>query len=141
MLLILASAISSARSQRTDLGGSSSASGPYPPASRSITASPSRRRQRYTFDVAHDVEKADADIKAYMASRSEGDVDPVQQARMMKIASPSLNVPKASWTDVFAYFSQWKNTKVLLGTTTSWFFLVRAHSPSYPFHPFPLLPR
>ncbi|KAH8884804.1 phosphate permease [Thozetella sp. PMI_491] len=78
---------------------------------------------RYTFDVAHDVEKADADIKAYMSSQAEGDVDPIQQARMMKIASPSLNVPKASWPDIFAYFGQWRNAKMLLGTTTSWFFL------------------
>lgn len=36
---------------------------------------------RYTFDVAHDVEKADADIRAYMASQNEGEVDIVQQAR------------------------------------------------------------
>ena len=79
---------------------------------------------RYTFDVAHDVEKADADIKAYMASQAEGEVDPVQQARMLKVASPSLTVPKASWPDIFAYFGQWKNARVLLGTTTSWFFLV-----------------
>ena len=80
---------------------------------------------RYTFDVAHDVEKADADIKAYMASQPEGEVDPIEHARMLKVASPSLNVPKASWPDIFAYFGQWKNARVLLGTTASWFFLVR----------------
>jgi PHS family inorganic phosphate transporter-like MFS transporter len=79
---------------------------------------------RYTFDVAHDVEKADADIKAYMASKSEGYVDPIQQARMLKIASPSLNIPAASWADMYSYFSQIKNLKVLIGTTLSWFFLV-----------------
>jgi PHS family inorganic phosphate transporter-like MFS transporter len=79
---------------------------------------------RYTFDVAHDVEKADADIKAYMASQSEGDVDPITQARMLKVASPSLNIPSASWPDVFSYFGRWHNLRVLLGTTLSWFFLV-----------------
>ncbi|KAL8298103.1 hypothetical protein RB597_006964 [Gaeumannomyces tritici] len=57
---------------------------------------------RYTFDVAQDIEKADADIKAYMASKST-----------------------AAWTprDPRSYFSQWKNAKVLIGTTLSWFFL------------------
>lgn len=79
---------------------------------------------RYTFEVAKDVEKADADIKAYMQSRSEGDVDEIQQARMKKVASPALNIPAASWYDLFSYFGQWKNLKVLIGTTLSWFFLV-----------------
>jgi len=80
---------------------------------------------RYTFDVAHDIEKADADIKAYMQSKSEGEVDPVMQARMKRVASPSLNIPAASWPDVLSYFKIWRNTKVLIGTTLSWFFLVR----------------
>jgi MFS transporter, PHS family, inorganic phosphate transporter len=78
---------------------------------------------RYTFDVAHDVEKADADIRAYMASKAEGEVDAVQQARVKKLAAPSLNIPSASWPDVLSYFGRWKNLKVLLGTTLSWFFL------------------
>ena len=79
---------------------------------------------RYTFDVAHDVEKADADIKAFVTSQSEGVVDPIRQAKSMKVASPSLAIPSASWPDVFSYFGQWKNFKVLMGTTLSWFFLV-----------------
>ncbi|KAI0132569.1 H+ symporter [Xylariales sp. AK1849] len=78
---------------------------------------------RYTFEVARDVEKASADIKAYVASNSSGEVDEVQQARMKKVASPALNVPTASWPDLFAYFSKWKNGRVLIGTTMSWFFL------------------
>ncbi len=84
---------------------------------------------RYTFDVAHDVEKADADIKAYKDSKSEGDVDPLVQARMKRVASPSLNVPSASWPDVLSYFKVWKNGKILIGTTLSWFFLVCASPP------------
>jgi MFS transporter, PHS family, inorganic phosphate transporter len=79
---------------------------------------------RFTFDVAHDVEKADADIKAYMTSKFDGEVDPIQQARMLKLAGPNLTVPRASWTDVYSYFKQWKNLKVLIGTTSSWFLLV-----------------
>ncbi|KAK3390281.1 phosphate/H+ symporter [Podospora didyma] len=78
---------------------------------------------RYTFDVAQDIEKADADIKAYMASKSGGKVDPVQQARMLKTMSPALTIPSASWSDVWAYFRLPRNFKILLGTTLSWFFL------------------
>ncbi|OTB03363.1 hypothetical protein M426DRAFT_180057 [Hypoxylon sp. CI-4A] len=78
---------------------------------------------RYTFEVAKDVEKAAADIKAYVSSQSEGEVDEVMQARMKRVASPALNIPTASWGDVYSYFIQWKNGKVLLGTTLSWFFL------------------
>lgn len=78
---------------------------------------------RYTFDVQFDVEKADADIKAYVASRSKGEVDAVQQARTRQLAEPSLTIPKASWRDLFDYFKEWANLKVLIGTTMSWFFL------------------
>lgn len=80
---------------------------------------------RYTFEVAKDIEKAAADIKAYMSSQSEGEVDELTQARMKKVAAPALNIPSASWHDLYLYFTQWKNAKVLLGTTLSWFFLVR----------------
>ncbi|OLN97524.1 Repressible high-affinity phosphate permease 1 [Colletotrichum chlorophyti] len=78
---------------------------------------------RYTFDVEQDVEKADADIRAYMASKSKGDVDPELQARMRKEAGPAYNTPSASYRDAWAYFTQWKNFKVLMGTALSWFFL------------------
>ncbi|KAI0406235.1 major facilitator superfamily domain-containing protein [Xylaria palmicola] len=78
---------------------------------------------RYTFEVAKDVEKAAADIKAYMSSQSEGEVDEIKQARMKKVASPALAIPSASWRDAYEYFVQWKNAKVLIGTTLSWFFL------------------
>ncbi|KAL1888344.1 hypothetical protein Sste5346_009624 [Sporothrix stenoceras] len=87
---------------------------------------------RYTFDVAHDVEKADADIRAYMASERQGTVDPVVQARLKRLAGPALasgpsaTVPPASWHDLRTYFLGRGNLghlKVLLGTMFSWFFL------------------
>lgn len=37
--------------------------------------------------------------------------------------STALEVPKASWADFWAHYSQWKNGKILLGTAGSWFFL------------------
>lgn len=79
---------------------------------------------RYTFDVEQDVEKADADIRAYMSSKSKGDYDPEVQARMKKETGLAYNTPAASWPDAWAYFSQWKHFKMLMGTALSWFFLV-----------------
>lgn len=81
-------------------------------------------RPRYTFDVAHDVELADANIRAFASSKPRGDVDIVRQARLKKIAGPSLTTPTASWRDLSCYLGKWKNFKILLGTTLSWFFLV-----------------
>ncbi|CAM1503102.1 Fc.00g078780.m01.CDS01 [Cosmosporella sp. VM-42] len=78
---------------------------------------------RYTFDIEHDIEKADADIKAYVSSKSKGQFDAIQQVRMKRIAGPSLNVPRASWSDLFSFFRQWPHLKMLIGTTMSWFFL------------------
>lgn len=88
---------------------------------------------RYTFDVEQDVEKADADIKAYMASKSKGEVDPELQFRMKKQAGPAYNTPSASWRDTFAFFAQWKNFKTLTGTALSWFFLVCHPAPGLHF--------
>ncbi|KAK0386083.1 hypothetical protein NLU13_5920 [Sarocladium strictum] len=78
---------------------------------------------RYTFDIQNDVEKADADIRAYVASKSKGEFDELQQIRLKKLAGPALSVPKASWKDLWEYFGAWENMKVLIGTTMSWFFL------------------
>ncbi|KAL1869861.1 hypothetical protein Daus18300_005321 [Diaporthe australafricana] len=77
---------------------------------------------RYTFDVVHDVEKADTDINSFL-SKSKAEIDIVRQARLLKVAGPSLTTPAASWRDLGSYFGRWKNAKVLLGTTLSWFFL------------------
>ncbi|KAK2035008.1 H+ symporter [Colletotrichum zoysiae] len=78
---------------------------------------------RYTFDVEQDVEKADADIRAYMASKSKGEYDPELQARAKKEAGTAYNTPAASWPDAWAYFSQRQHLKMLVGTALSWFFL------------------
>lgn len=80
---------------------------------------------RYTFDVQFDVEKADADIRAYVSSKPKGEVHTTCGGVMCQHqAAQILNVPKASWSDVRAYFSEWSHLKVLIGTSMSWFFLV-----------------
>lgn len=88
---------------------------------------------RYTFDVSRDIVKAGSDIKAYLADTPEGIPDEINRAQVMRDSAPHLEVPKASWRDFFAHYSQWKYGKVLIGTAGSWFFLdvvgdnVRSH--------------
>lgn len=78
---------------------------------------------RYTFDIAHDIEKAQADITAYMNNKKEGEVDPITQLKTKQRIGHKLTAPRASWRDVFTYFSKWQNFKIIFGTTASWFFL------------------
>jgi PHS family inorganic phosphate transporter-like MFS transporter len=78
---------------------------------------------RYTFDIAHDIEKADADVKAYCNNQQKGVVDPVTQQKVKQRMGTQLSLPPASWQDALAYFSQWKNFKIIFGTCASWFFL------------------
>lgn len=78
---------------------------------------------RYTFDVKHDIEQAQADIKAYVNSENHGTVDPIAQENTKRRMGRHLSSPKASWPDVFTYFSKWDNFKVIFGTTMAWFFL------------------
>ncbi|KAK7402877.1 acid phosphatase pho5 [Neonectria punicea] len=78
---------------------------------------------RYTFDVARDVEKADEDVKAYVAGKHEGSTDDVVRAEAQKVARQDLQVPKASWRDFCRHYGKLKNFKLLLGTAGSWFCL------------------
>lgn len=80
---------------------------------------------RYTFDVEHDIIKADADIEAFVTRRKTGDLDVVQQARAKVSAKQGLRIPKASWDDFKSYFGQTRNWKLLLGVTLSYFLSVR----------------
>lgn len=88
---------------------------------------------RYTFDIAHDVEKADADIKAYVSKNPRsGQYDKKRRSRVY--LERNLEIPRASWSDLANYLEDWRNFRVLLGTTLSWFFIVNIHSSSI--HPF-----
>ncbi|KOS20454.1 Inorganic phosphate transporter PHO84 [Escovopsis weberi] len=81
---------------------------------------------RYTFDIAHDVEKADADIKAYVSKNPRtGQQDKNKRGRVFQ--ERNLEIPRASWSDVANYLEDWGNFKVLLGTTLSWFFMDLAY--------------
>ncbi|KAG6917700.1 hypothetical protein DXG01_001471 [Tephrocybe rancida] len=70
---------------------------------------------RFTMDIERNVHQATEDIKNVLTiGNSAVDPDtPVLRA----------NAPKASWADFRKYFGQWKNMKVLIGTSWSWFAL------------------
>jgi PHS family inorganic phosphate transporter-like MFS transporter len=76
---------------------------------------------RYTFDVAQDIEKATADLRAFKNGRAEGHPDALQRVQTKLVASNSLIQPRASLTDFCSYFGTWKNGSLLFATTTSWF--------------------
>ncbi|RPB17812.1 phosphate permease [Morchella conica CCBAS932] len=77
---------------------------------------------RYTFDVARDVEQADADVGAYLGGKPSGDVDEIRRVETMQ-ARAQLEVPKASWADFCRHYGQWRFGKILVGTAGSWFLL------------------
>lgn len=77
---------------------------------------------RFTFDVTRDHAKAESDVRAYLKGRSG---HPSGSERLTEIPTQSeeLLPPKSSFSDFCRHYSQWKNSKVLLGTAASWFFL------------------
>ncbi|KAF2872305.1 inorganic phosphate transporter 1-6 /Pi cotransporter [Massariosphaeria phaeospora] len=78
---------------------------------------------RYTFDVARDVEKANADVNQYVSGKKgEGHPDEIA-AVTARQNGPPLEVPKASWKDFFSFYGKIRNGKILFGTAMSWLLL------------------
>jgi PHS family inorganic phosphate transporter-like MFS transporter len=70
---------------------------------------------RFTMDVERNFNQAQQDVDAMLTSgKFAVDPDAVVQR---------VEAPKASWKDFFRHFGQWKNGKILLGTSFSWFAL------------------
>ncbi len=94
---------------------------------------------RFTVDVRGNVEQADSDARRYLEGGLSGEkhsasderhrvqaIDerlPLQAVSERSSKSNELHPQKASWTDFFRHYGQWRNGKVLLGTAGSWFFL------------------
>ncbi len=76
---------------------------------------------RYTMDVTLDVEKAKADADAYLSGKRAG--DPNATDEILTKARQRAAGPKATWTDFWQHFRQWRYGKILLGTAGSWFFI------------------
>ncbi|CAG8072682.1 unnamed protein product [Penicillium salamii] len=77
---------------------------------------------RFTFDVTRDHAKAESDVRAYLKGRS-GHPSGSERVTEFSTQSEELLPPKSSFSDFCRHYSQWKNSKVLLGTAASWFFL------------------
>ena len=70
---------------------------------------------RYTMDVERNIKQASQDVDTYLTTGTYV-VDPIQN-------NERAELPKATWADFRRHFGQWKNGKVLLGTSWSWFAL------------------
>lgn len=70
---------------------------------------------RFTMDIERNIDRATHDITNVVeGQKSEVDEDAFIQR---------IDAPKASWADFRAHFGQWKNFKILFGTSYSWFAL------------------
>ncbi|KAK9344094.1 major facilitator superfamily domain-containing protein [Lipomyces starkeyi] len=79
---------------------------------------------RYTFDVSRELEKGAADIQKYISGAYGNAKDSEIKALRDAETSPAeVDVPKASWSDFWSHFSQWKHGRILIGTGFAWFFL------------------
>ena len=79
---------------------------------------------RYTFDVARDVEKANADTEKYLSGKhGEGHPDEITQVTRRASVDQQLEIPKASWKDFFTFYGKIRNGKILFGTAMSWLLL------------------
>ncbi|KAF2709409.1 inorganic phosphate transporter 1-6 /Pi cotransporter [Pleomassaria siparia CBS 279.74] len=79
---------------------------------------------RYTFDVARDVEQANADAAKYLSgSHGNGKTDEITHATARQQDATQLEVPKASLKDFFSFYGKINNGKILFGTAMSWLVL------------------
>jgi MFS transporter, PHS family, inorganic phosphate transporter len=90
---------------------------------------------RFTFDVALDAEKANADIRIFIdAEVALEQIDAFQRNSSNRLGLESqiqsqidgvdnLLQPRSSWSDFYKYFHQYRNGSVLFATMASWFLL------------------
>ncbi|CAG8445945.1 9319_t:CDS:2 [Dentiscutata heterogama] len=71
---------------------------------------------RYTMDILQDIERAAHDINIILLKDKRG-------TRTQDKPTYAVETPHATWEDFKNYFSQWKNGKLLIGTSVSWFVL------------------
>ena len=70
---------------------------------------------RFTMDVERNIRRATEDINEIIRDAEQvEDVEPIVRRAV---------VPEASWADFKRHFGRWRNMKVLIGTSWSWFAL------------------
>ncbi|CAG8910145.1 unnamed protein product [Penicillium egyptiacum] len=68
---------------------------------------------RFNFDITRDIIKADKDVRTYLRKRrANGTREPLYTPPIQN-GIPDFG-PKASWSDFYGRYSQWKHGKVLL---------------------------
>ncbi|KAJ3233094.1 phosphate transporter [Chytriomyces hyalinus] len=76
---------------------------------------------RFTVDVIGDTNKADSDVAKVLALNSVASVASNWEGD--DVATAKVAVKTNSFADFRAYFGQWRNMKVLIGTAYTWFAL------------------
>ncbi|CAG8525504.1 11421_t:CDS:2 [Diversispora eburnea] len=76
---------------------------------------------RFTMDVERNVHQAAYDIKTVHPKRRKHN----KRKNHNSLSKPVLvtDAPRATWKNFKEYFGQWKNAKILIGTSVSWFVL------------------
>jgi len=70
---------------------------------------------RFTMDIERNVSQASDDVENFLTT---GNFSADRNAVVQRV-----DAPKASFSDFSEYFSQWKNLKILIGCSWSWFAL------------------
>jgi len=70
---------------------------------------------RFTMDIERNVQQASSDIENVL---TQGNFHYDPDAGVQRVEAT-----RASWADFSRYFGQWKNMKILIGTSYSWFAL------------------
>ncbi|KAG0376329.1 Inorganic phosphate transporter pho84, partial [Mortierella sp. AD032] len=77
---------------------------------------------RYVLDIENDVHRAERDVAAVLKEDRDGNlVKEDQDGTKVILSNPAI--VKGSFSDFCHYFSQWRNFKVLFGTSMAWFAL------------------
>ncbi|KAJ2787224.1 hypothetical protein GGI15_000885 [Coemansia interrupta] len=74
---------------------------------------------RYTLDIEQNVHKAAHDVKTTIGKPTDNDTE---DAPLQRSAAEN-KVQKPTWTEFYHHFKKWKNFRVLMGTSVTWFAL------------------
>ncbi|KAK9473825.1 major facilitator superfamily domain-containing protein [Dipodascopsis tothii] len=78
---------------------------------------------RYTFDVSSELNDSDTDLEKFSGEVNSAASDVSDKVTGVIRQAPELVMPKASWSDFWSHFGQWKHGKILISTAGGWFFL------------------
>ncbi|KAJ2371541.1 hypothetical protein GGI05_007801, partial [Coemansia sp. RSA 2603] len=74
---------------------------------------------RYTLDIEQNVHQAARDVKATIGKASNDDTE----SALLQRPAAENKVQKPTWTEFYHHFKKWKNFRVLMGTSVTWFAL------------------